>query len=110
MHGDLGHRIARVQTPRLAPDELAVAVEVAELGGADAGRVDRVEHAQGLELGRRVRKKVDPDAERRDLANRFEDLHVDAALIQRERSREPADSRPCDQYPHLRGPGYPLDR
>ena len=66
--------VAGVEPARLAPDPLAVAGEVGELGGPDACALEPSSRAEVGQLAHRVRQQVDADAERLELRHALEDL------------------------------------
>jgi hypothetical protein len=98
----LRHPIAGGQAARLAPDALAVPVEIADLGGAHAQRIELRQQSQRRQLDDRAGLHIDAHAQRANLRRRFEDLHGHAARLEHQREREPADATADDGYFHGR--------
>ena len=97
--------IAGGAAARLAPDELPVPVVVGERRGLDRGVGERPAEAQLDQLAHRVGLKIDPEPERIDARDRFEDAALDPRRRQAERRREPADAAADDQRLHAESPG-----
>ncbi len=95
--GDLRRRVAREDPARLLPDDLAEAVEVAQLPRADRDRLQPRHGADGVELGHRVRRQVDAHAELAHLMGCLKHGAGHAALLQHEREGEPADPAARDE-------------
>jgi len=85
---------------RLAPDAAPVPVEVHHLAGRDGGRRERVAEAELGQLAHGVRHQVDPHAERPERGRGVDHDRLDPGGVQRERRREPADTRPRDDHLH----------
>lgn len=109
MQRHLGYLVAGVEATRLAPDEVAVAVEEAQLGGLHPEGAHLVEQAERRQRRHGVGEQVDADAERPDLARRLVDLDLDALGIERQSGRQPADARSCDDDSHDRPSAAPRD-
>ena len=78
--------------PRLAPDQLAEFVEVAQALVAMPVRASSSAKPKLGQLAHGGRLQIDADAERRELAHGFIDADRDAGLMQAERQAEPANS------------------
>ena len=63
MNRELRHVVAGVEAARLAPDFLAVAVEIIQFVGADRDGVERVQQPEAGQFADRMRQRVDADAE-----------------------------------------------
>src|SRR6185312_3316010 len=98
MDRDLRPAIARRAAELLLIDELAEAVEESGLGGQHAEPGEVLLNADCIELLHRVRQEIDADAERLELRRRFEDAAGNAAPVQHQRKREPADAAADDEY------------
>src|ERR1044071_3268869 len=85
---------------RLAPDLLAVTVEIIQFTGADRDRVERIEQAETCQLADRMRQRVDADAEFADRLGLLEQLAGDAPRAQHQRRGEPPDSAADDDRFH----------
>jgi hypothetical protein len=96
--------VADVPAARETPDPVAVPVEVHHLRGGDAGRLELGAEAEFGQLAHRVRHQVDPHAERSQRGCRVDHDRLDPGGVQRERRREPADTRPRDDDAHHSNP------
>ena len=74
MNRELRHVVAGIEPTRLAPDFLAMAIEVIQLVGANRDGVERIEQAEARELADRMRQRVDADAEFADRVGLLEQL------------------------------------
>ena len=97
---DLRILVAGALAARLLVDELAEAVEEAALGVLDAGREQLVAQAERGEFAHAVRQQRDADAELLQLGRRLVDAARDAARMQVERERQPANpaADDCDVH------------
>ena len=92
--------VADVPAAGEAPDPVAVPVEVDHLRGGDAGRLELAAEAELGQLAHGVRHQVDPHTERPERGRRVDHDRLDPGGVQRERRREPADTRPRDDHLH----------
>src|SRR5688572_1018314 len=97
MNGKLRPGIAGAPTERLAIDELTEPVEERGLLRLHRDLGKRTLEAELAEHLHRVRQEVDAHAYRFDLGRRLEDAARDAAALERERKREPADAGADDE-------------
>ncbi len=95
-------RITRVDTERLAIDQLAETVEEHRFLGMDRDAVERGGDTQRGQLLARVRQHVDARTERPDLGCGLEHAYGDAGAMQREREREAAHAGTDDDRVHAR--------
>ncbi len=102
MNGELRIVEARIEAAFLLPNLLPEAVDVDELLGADRGRVERRQETERGELLDRMRQRVDADADFADFVRLLEDRRLDAAPVQHEREREPANPAACNQDCHAK--------
>ena len=72
MDRELRHVVTGIEAARLAPDFLAVTVEIIQLVGANRGGVEPVQQAKAGQLADRMRQGVDADAEFADGIGLFE--------------------------------------
>ena len=100
MDRELRHVVAGVEPARLAPDLLAEAVHVEQLVGADRHCVEALQEAEPRKLLDGMRQRVDADAELAHRVGLLEHLAVDAAGMQHQRSRQPADAAADDERLH----------
>ena len=100
MDRELRHVVAGIEAARLAPDFLAVAVEIIQLVGADRGRIEPVQQPEAGEFADRMRQRVDADAEFADGVGLLEQFAVDAARAQHQRGGEAADAASDDDRLH----------
>ncbi len=100
MDRELRHIMTGVQAARLAPDFLAVAIEIVQFIGADRCGVQGVQQAKAGQFADRMRQRVDADAELTDGVGLFEQFAVDAACAQHQRGGEAADAAPDDDRLH----------
>jgi len=94
MDHHFGELIARKLAALLLVDELAKAVEEAALAALDSRREHSSATTERGELAHRMGQQRDADAELLDLRCAFVDAIRDAAPMQVEREREPADPAP----------------
>jgi len=92
VNADLGVRIAREASPRLAIDELAEAVEEAALLVLDSQAFDAGAEAQCRQLAHGVRQNCDADADFLEHGGGFIDAAGHLVPLEVERERKPADS------------------
>jgi hypothetical protein len=100
MDRELRHVVAGVEAARLAPDLLAEAVGVDQLVGPDRDRVEPLHQAELAQFLDGVRQRVDADAELADGFGLLEDFAVDAARVQHQCRRKPANSTADDDRLH----------
>ena len=101
---ELRHREAGIQAARLAPHDLAEAVGVEQLPGADGDGVQPVEQAEPGKLLDRMRQGVDADADLPRLGRLLEHGAADAARLQHQRRGQPADAATDDDRLHRSPP------
>ncbi len=102
MDRELRHVVTGIEAARLAPDFLAVTVEIIQLIGADRGGVEPVQQAEAGQFADRMRQRVDADAEFADAVGLFEQFAVDAAGPQHQRGGEASDAASDDDRLHPR--------
>jgi hypothetical protein len=98
----LRHLVAGVQAALFAPDLLAEAVDVDQLMRAHPHRVERRQQAEGVQLPDGMGQRIDADAEGAHLLGLLQHQAGEAAFVQRQRERQPADARTCDEDRHGR--------
>ena len=91
MDADFRVLVAGALAARLPVDELAEAVEEAALGVLDARAQQFVAQAERGQLAHRMRQQRDADAELLHVRRCLVDLGRDAARMQIERQRKPAN-------------------
>jgi hypothetical protein len=97
---DLGMLVARGLAARLPVDQLAEAVEEAAFGILDTGAQQRVAEAECRKFAHRVRQQRDADAELLQLGRGLIDPARDAARMQVQRKRKPANPAADDRDGH----------
>ena len=102
MDRELRHVVTGIEAARLAPDFLAVTVEIIQLVGANSGGVEPVQQAKAGQLADRMRQGVDADAEFADGIGLFEQFAVDTAGPQHQRGGEAPDAASDDDRLHPR--------
>ena len=102
MDRELRHVVTGIEAARLAPDFLAVTVEIIQLIGANRGGVEPVQQAKAGQFADRMRQGVDADAEFADGIGLFEQFAVDAARPQHQRGGEAPDAASDDDRLHPR--------
>ena len=100
MDRELRHVVAGIEAARLAPDFLAVAVEIVQFVGADRDGVEPVQQPEAGQFADRMRQRVDADAEFADGVGLLEQFAVDAARPQHQRGGEAADAASDDDRLH----------
>ena len=100
VNGVLRPAVADVPAAGEAPDPVAVPVEVHHFRGGDSGRLELLAEAELGQFADRVRHQVDAHAERPQRSRRVDYGRVDPGGVQRQRRREPADTRPRDDHAH----------
>src|SRR5579871_756303 len=100
MDRELRHVVAGVDAADVAPDLLAVAVEVIKHVGADRDVVELLQQAELGEFTDRMRQRVDADAEFADGIGLFEQLAADAAGAQHQGRGQAADTAADDNRLH----------
>ena len=100
MNRELRHVVAGAEAARLAPDFLAVTVEIIQIIGADSGRIQPVQQPEAGEFADRMRQRVDADAEFADAVRLLEQFAIDAAGAQHQRGGEAADAASDDDRLH----------
>ena len=100
MDRELRHVVAGIEAARLAPDFLAVAVEIIQFIGANRDGIEPVQQAEAGQFADRMRQRVDADAEFADGVGLFEQFAVDAARAQHQRGGEAADAASDDDRLH----------
>ena len=91
---------AGVGAAQFAPHLLPEPADIVQLLGADPRRVERRQQAERGKLLDRVRQDVDADADLADLRRLLADDGLDAAPMQHQRERQPADPGPGDDRLH----------
>ena len=86
--------------PVLAINQLPETVEKAALAILDAGLEQFIAEAKRAELAHRMRQQGDTDAKRLDLRRTLIDAACNAALLEIEGERKPANSAADDRYFH----------
>ena len=102
MNRELRHVVAGVEPARLAPDFLAVAVEIIQLIGANSGGIEPVQQTEACQFADRMRQRIDADAEFADGVGLFEQFAVDATRAQHQRSSKASDAASDDDCFHAR--------
>ena len=97
---ELRHVMTGIDAAGLAPDLLAVTIEIIEDVGADRGIVELLQQPEAGELADRMRKRIDSVAEFADGVRLLEQLAADAARPQHQRSGKAANSTPDDNRFH----------
>jgi hypothetical protein len=97
MNRDLRPVITRRAAERLLVDELAETVIERRFLRADAARGKRVLKPERRHLLHRMRQEVDADAQRLDLRRRLEDAAGNAAPLQHQAERQPANAAADDE-------------
>src|SRR5580704_1640859 len=114
---ELRHVMAGVDAANVAPDLLAMAIEIIKHVGADGGVVEFLQETEASQFADRMRQRVDADAELADGVGLFEQLAADAARPQHQGRGQATDTAaddnrlhrlnstysPNDTSPHLRG-------
>ena len=98
---DLGDRVARGPAARLSVDELAEAVEEAAIEVLDPLGRQCLSEAERGQLAHAVGQQRDPHAQLLHLRRALVHAAGDAALVQGEREREPADAAADDRDVHV---------
>jgi hypothetical protein len=106
--GELRHLVAGVNPARLAPDLLAEAIGVDQLAGADRHLVEPRQQAELGQLGDGVGEHVDADAQLAEAPGGLVDLAADAARLEHQGQRQPADA--ASDYDHFHRPDIPVAR
>src|SRR5882672_6552574 len=96
MNRELRHVVAGIEAARLAPDFLAMAIEIIQLIGANGGSIEPVEQTESCQFTDSMRQRVDTDAELADGIGLFEQFAIDAARPQHQRSGEASDAASDD--------------
>src|SRR4029079_10378653 len=102
MDRELRHVVTGIEAARLAPDFLAVTVEIIQLVGTNSGSVEPVQQAKAGQFADRMRQGVDADAEFANGIGLFEQFAVDAARPQHQRGGEAPDAASDDDRLHPR--------
>ena len=100
MDADFRKLIAGALAPRLLVDELPEAIEEAALGVLDSSAQQLIAEAERREFTHAVRQQRDADAELLEFRRGLVDATCDAALMQIQREREPANPAADDRDGH----------
>src|SRR5260221_8172777 len=100
MDRELRHVMAGAEAARLAPDFLAVAIEIIQFIGADRDRVEPVQETEAGEFADRMRQRVDADAELADRVRLLVQLAIETPRAQHQRSGEAANAASDDDCFH----------
>src|SRR5260370_1612013 len=102
MDRELRHVMAGAKAARLAPDLLAVTIEIVQFIGADRDRIEPVEQAEAGEFTDRMRQGVDADAELADRIRLLIQIAIEPPRAQHQRSGEAANAASDDDRFHQR--------
>ena len=97
MHRELRHVVAGIEPARLAPDFLAVAIEIIQHVGANGGGVEPVQQSQARQFADRMRQRVDADAKFANGVGLFEQFAIDTPRAQHQRGGEAANTASDDR-------------
>src|SRR3954454_14250598 len=97
---ELRHVVAGVGAAGLAPDFLAVTVEVIELVGADRDIIKLLEQTEARQLTHGMGQRVDADAKLADGVGLLENLASEAARAQHQSGGETTDTATDDNRLH----------
>src|ERR1700722_18468231 len=100
MDRELRHVMAGVDATNVAPDFLAMAVEIIKHVGADRDVVELLQKTEACEFADRMRQRVDADAELADGVGLFEQFATDAARPQHQGRSQAADTATDDNRLH----------
>src|ERR1041385_7142383 len=100
VNGELRHIMTGRDAARLAPDLLAMTVQIIQFVGADGDCVERIEQAESCQLSDRMRQRIDADAEFADRLGLLEQLAGNASRAQHQRRGEPSDAAADDDRFH----------
>ena len=106
--GELRPVVARGETARLRPDELAVLRVIRQFRGRNRRRGEPVGQPKLGQFAHRVRQGIDADAEWLDGLHALEHAGIDADLMQAQRRRQAGDARADDQNGHGRSGRLPM--
>src|ERR1700722_5231317 len=104
MDRELRHVMAGVDTADVAPDFLAMAIEIIEHIGADRAVVALWQQAEAGEFADRMRQRIDADAEFADRIRLLEQFATDAAGTQHQRRGQAANTATDDNRLHRTTP------
>src|ERR1700693_1668057 len=96
MDRELRHVVAGLDAADVAPDFLAMTVEIIEHIGADRDVVELLQQAEAREFADRMRQRIDADAEFADRIRLLEQFATDAAGTQHQRRGQAADTAADD--------------
>ena len=108
MDRELRHVMAGIDAARIAPDFLAVAIEIIQHVGADRDVVELLQQPETGEFADRMRQRVDADAEFADGVGLLEQFAADAAGPQHQRRGQAADTAADDNRLHRPNSTQPL--
>src|ERR1700722_16721289 len=97
---ELRHIMAGVDAANVAPDFLAMAVEIIKHVSADRDVVELLQETKTGEFADRMRQRVDADAEFADGVGLLEQFAADAACSQHQGGSQPADTATDDNRLH----------
>src|SRR6266851_117738 len=100
MNRELRHVMTGIDAAGLAPDFLAVAIEVVKHIGADRYVVEPLQQTEAGEFADRMRQRIDADAEFADGIGLLEQFATNAAGAQPQRSGKASDTAPDDNRLH----------
>src|ERR1700687_5691062 len=100
MDRELWHVVGGIHAAHVAPDFLAVAVEIIKHVGADRDVIELLQEAEAGEFADRMRQRVDADAELPDRIRLLEQFTPDAAGAQHQRRGKAADAATDDNRLH----------
>src|ERR1700722_8317554 len=104
MDRELRHVMAGVDAADVAPDFLAMAIEIIEHIGADRDVVELLQQTKAGEFADRMRQRIDADAEFADRIRLLEQFAPDAAGPQHQRRAQAANTAAADNQLHRTAP------